>query len=69
MSTLHYEGDGNVLQIVSDILKKHGYPDGAMRYAMDGGPGWSSWYYWIDVEEDPARPVEAEIEAALAARR
>ena len=64
---LHYEGQ-SILGIVADILEKHGYTDAEWGYAKDGAAGWAAWYYWIDISEDPARPVEAEIDAALARR-
>ncbi len=65
---LSYEGGGATLSIVSEILAKHGYTDQEWGYAKDGGAGWSGWHYWIDVNEDPARPVAAEIDAALKTR-
>ena len=64
MSELHYEGEG-ILGTVSAILEKRGYSSSEWSYAKDGAAGWAGWYYWIDINEDPARPVEKEIDAAL----
>jgi hypothetical protein len=63
---LHYEGDGVVLKVVSSVLGAHGYSEQEWKYSQDAAGGWGGgWQYWIEIKEDPRRPVEGAIDAAL----
>ena len=65
---------GSGYRRLSQFLLERGYVEGGQGggsfriVGQDGAPGWGEWMFWVLVEEDPARPVLAELDAVLRAR-